>query len=228
MDLFAKLNDQEYSTNATFLMGFLIITPVQLRHHEIYDNSYDSRRQGSVRYTIPNGKGDLLRVCKITFMVVFAAGKKKRLEILIKMNKRGNITFTDHRTRHAPSKYSETYRICVKQHINSSFAKLAITAEEEYLSPGVNISILYLHLKEKFPETMVSDMYYRRPKQVLCSQKQHTRSTVKRQAETHSLFKSNISSSQHIDSDTCSMSMDLQQVMFVSTLTQSEMIYHGQ
>lgn len=145
-------------------MGLIHVGPVIRRRNGTYDDPASSRRQGSVVYSVPNGTGDLIRVCKSTFMNVFALGRK-RVDILIKKKKMGEMTFKDKRTRHARGKYEEEERNRVKNHINSFPREVShytrARSNKEYLSPVLNINRLHCHFKKMFPQTRVTYMFYR-------------------------------------------------------------------
>ncbi|KAG8333315.1 hypothetical protein J6590_000442 [Homalodisca vitripennis] len=68
----------------TFLMGLLVVTPVNRRRNP--DKPEESRTQASITYTLTNGSGGIVKVCKATFLEVFAI-TKRRIETLVKAKK---------------------------------------------------------------------------------------------------------------------------------------------
>lgn len=67
-----------------YLMGLIEILPIQRRRHGAYEDAAMSRRQVSVSFTVPDGKGSHKRVCKKTFMNIFGIQSSKKIELLIK------------------------------------------------------------------------------------------------------------------------------------------------
>jgi len=71
-------------------MGLMIITPVKRRRHGKYDDPKDSRRQVTVCFSIPDGTGNIIQVCKKLFMEVFGI-TKRRVETLVLKKKKGEM-----------------------------------------------------------------------------------------------------------------------------------------
>lgn len=243
-------------------MGLIHITPVSRRRHGSYDNPAQSRRQGTVWYTVPNGKGELVNICKTTFAGIFALGHK-RLQILIGKKKSGDLSFTDKRTRHYPGTLTDEDMSNVRNHINdfpreSSHYSRA-RSSKEYLSPDLNVARMHSHYKMMYPQSTVSYMSYRkvvlrdfphlsfqRPRKDTCKMCDRLNIEVKagtpesksakirqelhhrKSEKARTLLKSDIAASQLPGSNTCCVSIDLEQVMFVPTLTHSEMFYRRQ
>lgn len=72
----------------SYLMGLIEIIDVQRRRHGSYAEPNQSRRQCSVVYHVPNGKGENVQVCRQTFLNIFAT-TKNQIENLIKRKKNG-------------------------------------------------------------------------------------------------------------------------------------------
>ncbi|KAL4126409.1 hypothetical protein QTP88_010631 [Uroleucon formosanum] len=148
----------------SYLMGLMHILPIQRRRHGNYDDPVESRRQSTISFTVPDGDGDLKRVCKKTFLDIFAISPQK-VTTLVKRKKAGFNTFKDKRGGVKTFKYTLKDRQMVKNHINSfprdeshySRAK----SEKEYLSPDLNMNRIYLAYKVKNPETTISYKFFR-------------------------------------------------------------------
>nr|CAI5845616.1 unnamed protein product [Callosobruchus analis] len=115
--LFEKFYGQDAKTQSTFLLGLITVCDVQKRRHGSYENPQNSRRQAIVCYSIPDGQGKHVWVCKKLFQDIFAINEKM-LRVLIGKEKLGESCYEDKRTRHAPPTFSEFDRSLVKAHIN--------------------------------------------------------------------------------------------------------------
>lgn len=138
LTLFDKFYREDLKTQRTYLMGMLHLHNIKRRRHGNYDVPSESRRQGTISYVMPKGDGTLVPVCKKTFMDVFAISKKE-IETMIRKKKHGDTSFTDKRTSHKTSKYTELEVLRVKDHINmfprdeSHYTRAKNS--KEYLSP---------------------------------------------------------------------------------------------
>lgn len=74
----------------SYLMGLIVITPVKRRRNGQYDDVNESRRQNTIWFSLPDGNGDVVQVCKNTFMQVFAI-TKRRIETLVSAKKKGEV-----------------------------------------------------------------------------------------------------------------------------------------
>lgn len=72
-------------------MGLIHITDVRRRRHGSYDNPANSHRQSIAHYTVPDGNGNVIKVCKQTFMDIFKV-TKKQIDGFIKRKKNGETT----------------------------------------------------------------------------------------------------------------------------------------
>lgn len=77
---------KDYVKQNSFLMGLMVIIPVKRRRHGQYDDANESRRQATVCFSLPDGNGDVVQVCRNTFMHVFGISKR-RIETLVKAKK---------------------------------------------------------------------------------------------------------------------------------------------
>lgn len=243
-------------------MGLMSVCDVQRRRHGSYQDDQNSRRQATIYYSIPDGQGKFVRVCKKTFQNTFGVNDKK-VRVLIEKKKMGETCYNDRRTRHAAPKFSEADRLLVKNHINMiprdvghySRAK----SEKEYLSPDLNIHRLFKAFTQLHPHSPVTYKFYRsvfikdfpnlsfhRPRVDTCSTCDKLECQIKaniassqsskvqldihhRKAErAREILKQDTIEAQDPESTKCSLSMDLQQVMFVPSLTHSDMFYLSQ
>lgn len=262
LELFKKFYDETAPIQGTYLMNLISVLPVRRRRHGTYNDPAESHRQGTMAYTVPDGTGRMVRVCKTTFMDIFAVSKMK-LQTIIRKKKSGETSFTDKRTCHKLKKFTTEDKNMVKQHILSiprqeSHYSRSHTSQE-YLSPDLNIHRLFKAFAEKYPETTISYKFYSRvfreyfpnlkfqhPRsdtcrvcdRLTCEAKAELQSstTAKQQLELHhrkaesafKLMKKDTTDSQLPGSRLCCLSVDLQQVLFVPTLTHSDMFYLSQ
>lgn len=144
-------------------MGLIQLSRIKRRRHGNYVASEESRRQTTVCYILPNEEGEFLQVCKKTFMETFDV-TRKRLDVLINKKKLGETCFSDRRTRHAQSKFSESDHQLVKDHINSIPRDVGhytrTKSNKEYLSPDLNINRLFIAFQKRHPSSIVTYKFY--------------------------------------------------------------------
>ena len=165
LKLFDLYRDLELNEQGSYLMGLLQVLPVQRRRHGSYDDSAESRRQCTVAFAVPDGQGNVKRVCKKTFLEIFAISPQK-ITTLIRRKKEGHTTFKDKRGGVKKFKYTLHDRQIVKDHINSfprdeshySRAK----SEKEYLSPDLNVNKLFTSFKIEHPQCTITYKFYRK------------------------------------------------------------------
>lgn len=80
----------------TYLMGFLSICAIKQRRHGHYENPGTSRRQATLYFTLPDGKGNIVQVCKNTFQEVYGV-TKRWIETLVKAKKAGDVVYIEKR-----------------------------------------------------------------------------------------------------------------------------------
>lgn len=98
-------------------MNLMHVMPVRRRRNGKQEDTI--RRQATVSYTLPDGTGTFVHVCRQTFMDVFDI-KHKRIEILLKKKKQGETVYNEGRGKyHRESKFTEQDTQQVKNHINS-------------------------------------------------------------------------------------------------------------
>ncbi|KAJ8940782.1 hypothetical protein NQ314_010592 [Rhamnusium bicolor] len=62
LDLFTKFYSCDERTQKTYLMGLFDLINIQRRRHGFYNDPSESRRQASVTYHVPNGKGENIQL----------------------------------------------------------------------------------------------------------------------------------------------------------------------
>ncbi|KAI4463873.1 dna-directed rna polymerases i ii and iii subunit rpabc2 [Holotrichia oblita] len=143
-----RISGKDYAprTNKNLLMNLISVLQVSGRCHGTYNDPAESHRQGTMTYTVPDGTGRMVRVCKTTFMGIFAVSKVK-VQTIIRKKKSGETSFTDKRTYHKLKKFTSEDKNVVKQHILSiprqeSHYSTSHTSKE-YLIPDLNIHRLF-------------------------------------------------------------------------------------
>lgn len=66
--LFELFYKMKYIKQRNYLMGLLQLFPVKRRRYGIYETAADSRRQWTIAFSVTDGNGAIVRVCKQTFM----------------------------------------------------------------------------------------------------------------------------------------------------------------
>ncbi|PSN39106.1 hypothetical protein C0J52_17485 [Blattella germanica] len=84
----------------TYLMGLMELIPVKRRRHGKYKQPEESRRQATVIYSVPDGNGSTVQVCKSMFCHIFDLSKRK-LQVLHSKKKQGHTTYIDFRRNRA-------------------------------------------------------------------------------------------------------------------------------
>lgn len=145
-------------------MGLICVTGIKRRRHGNYEDSANSRRQATIYFTLPNGKGDILQVCKKTFLNVFRI-TKRRIETIVKAKKSGELTFTEKRgNKKKNRKFSKDDENLIIEHVNS-FPKeqshySRSKSNKEYLSQDLNINRLFRAFQEKYSNSHITYRYY--------------------------------------------------------------------
>lgn len=75
-------------------MGLILLHPIKRRHKGVDPNT--SHKQTSVSFTLTNGLGDIVKVCKQVFMATFAVTKRS-IETLVNYKKLGKVTYSEKR-----------------------------------------------------------------------------------------------------------------------------------
>lgn len=90
----------------------------RIRHGK-YDDSENSRRQVTVVFSLPDGTGNIIQVCKNLFMEVFGVSRR-RIETLVVRKKKGDIVYTETRgNKKKRSKFTVTDKDLIIEHVNS-------------------------------------------------------------------------------------------------------------
>lgn len=116
-------------------------------------------------YSVPNGKGNLIQVCKNTFMNIYDVGHKQ-IEVIICKKKQGDINYTYNRKPNSPPKYTDDDEWRVRNHINSlprnesHYSRGRFSTQ--FLSPDLNIHRLSIAFNEKFPDNKVGYKFYKK------------------------------------------------------------------
>ncbi|CAG9830117.1 unnamed protein product [Diabrotica balteata] len=164
MQLHESYYSLDLNAQGSYLMGLIQILPVTRRRHGTYDDDSESRRQCTMSYTVPDGKGGLQKVCKQTFMKIFAV-TPQRITTIVKKKKSGDYIYTDKRGGAKMFKFTVHDRRLVKQHINSFPRDVShynrLKSDKEYLSSDLNVHRLFRAFQEKNPCTHISHKFYR-------------------------------------------------------------------
>ncbi|KAL4126288.1 hypothetical protein QTP88_010510 [Uroleucon formosanum] len=261
-----KFATLSYKQQADYLLSRLTIVSIQRRRKSKKEIPDSSRRQCSVKYTVP-GDQDLIQVCKRTFMRLFSLSNS-RLQLLIEYVKKGEISFVSQSGKNPKShehrrKYGEESRNSVIMHVmqfpreESHYSRPKNS--KEFLSPDLNISRLYNAYKLQYPDSNISiqfyrrtfrkyfpDLSFRRPRTDTCMTCDRFQMKVKekttpdlnviKEKELHlrkaekakKIMFNNMKDAQEPDSNMLVLSLDLEKVLFVPTLTHSQMYYSRQ
>ncbi|KAK7603319.1 hypothetical protein V9T40_003318 [Parthenolecanium corni] len=264
-ELRKKFNKLKYEAQGSYLLCRIILVRIQRRRRKFAKEPDLSRRQCSIRYTIPMGD-DLIPVCKRTFMRLFSLSQC-RLQLLIERVKKGEVSFVSHAGKNPRShvrqrKYNEETRNAVIMHVMQFPREVShysrAKASGEYLSPDLNVTRLHAKFKEDNPGTVLSQRNYRRTfKQYFWNLSFHRPRTdtcmtcdkfqIAKRGEPHNLkhitghethlrqadtarktMFQHMTATREPDSQTFVAAMDLEKVLFVPTLTHSQMYYSRQ
>lgn len=149
----------------SYLLGLVDILPIARRRHGTYEEAENSRRQATISYRLPDGEGDFIKVCKKTFLNIFGVSPQKITNI-VRKKKSGDIVFKDNRGGPFKFKFTDSDRKLVKAHIDSFPREeghyCRSKSEKEYLSSDLNMSRLFASFKDKHPNSIVSQKFYRK------------------------------------------------------------------
>ena len=255
----------DHAKQKTYLMGLIQICKVDRRRHGKYENAEESRRQSTVCYTVPNGKGEHIQVCRQTFSNIFALSHKA-VQVLSEKKKMGEMVYTDKRGKsNKPRKYGPLIREQIKEHIKSfpyeenHYSRNK--SKKQFLSSDLNVNRLYLAFRLKFPDINATYKYYMevfkkdfphlrfgRPKtdtcsvcdlhnnKIKCCQNDIDKNSTKEKLELHQRkaekarikMEEDANMSQVPTANITMMSIDLEQVLFLPTLTHTQMFYSRQ
>lgn len=264
LQLFNGLYVIDHQKQQTYLLGFITVKHVQRRRHGTYHDPSKSRRQATVIYSLPDGNGDVVQVCKQTFREVFGLSAK-RVQGLVELKKSGQSIYIEKRGNKSQCrKFNATDKKHVCDHINTFPREVShygrMKTAKEYFSPDLNINRLYQSFRNKYPDTHITYRYFylvfkkefpnisfHSPRSDTCgicdrlaaeiaASVGEVRKTSQTQQKLHHLkakrardvMKDDFAFAQLPSGNRCVMSMDLQQVLFLPTLTHSQMFYSRQ
>ncbi|KAG5891648.1 hypothetical protein JTB14_001818 [Gonioctena quinquepunctata] len=148
----------------TYLMNLIHLGHIKRRRHGTYEDPVNSKRQVTIGYTIPTESGNFVAVCKSTFRNTFAVTRKK-VDVLVAKKKAGETFYSDKRTCHKKSKFSENDREAIRTHINLIPRDVGhytrTKSDKEYLSPDLNVNRLFRAFQKRNPGTAVTYKFYR-------------------------------------------------------------------
>lgn len=129
------------------------------------DEGNSFHRNVTVKYTLPDGEGNVVEVCKKTFCDVFKI-TKRRVETLIELKKGGSIEYVETRGNKVTNrKFSLDDEKLVIDHINSFPREESHYCREktdrEFLSQDLNIRRMFLAFQTVFPDSNINERYYR-------------------------------------------------------------------
>lgn len=153
-----------HNQQSTYLLGLIQAVNVQRRRHGAYGNPEGSRRQCTVYYTVPDGNGVHIQVCRKTYSEIFDLSHK-RVQVLTKKKQLGHTVYVDKRgAAKKPRKYFPELREQIRAHIElfpieeNHYSRKK--SEKKFLSPDLNMNRLYIAFKKKYPKTIASYRYF--------------------------------------------------------------------
>ncbi len=104
----------------SFMMNRIDVLSVNRRRHGTYNVAESSRRQATIKYSIPTSEGSLL-ICKASFLRLFMV-LNCYIEDLVKRKKVGDLSYVDGRGKNQKSqehrrKYTKRHRNAVIMHV---------------------------------------------------------------------------------------------------------------
>lgn len=238
------------------------MTEISRRRHGSYADPSESRRQATFSYTVPDGKGRHLQICRKMFSDIFGVSHHK-VQGLAERKKAGHNVFVDSRGKsNRARKFTEDIVQQVIAHINEFPREENHYSREkskkECLSPDLNINRLFVAFQKRYPEVSVNYRFYAdvfkkhfpnlrfgRPRSDTCSTCDLLSNKMKADPADHTLsaklnlhhrkaesarknMQEDSIDSQQPNSNTLVLSMDLEQIISIPTLTHSEMYYSRQ
>lgn len=242
----------------SYVMNLIHVCGVKIRRHGNYVNPEESRRQATLSFTLPDGAGNILQVCRNTFCTVLGI-TRKRIETLSKLKKQGETVYIEKRgNKQLHRKFTPDDEALVIDHINRFPREEGhynrLKSEKQYLSPDLNINRLYSVFKEAHPASAITYRFYykvfkkknpklcfHKPRTDTCATcdllhiqtKNPTNRDAKIKLEMHhrkaeaamAAMRRDHQECQQPGSDTMTLSMDLEQVLSLPTLTHGQMYY---
>lgn len=154
---------EDYVKENNYVMSLIHVCKIK-RRRPSKTESVRSTREVTIRYTIPDGEGDVLEVCRKTFLDIFGF-TARRVATLIKFKKAGSMEYVEKRgNKLKHRKYNEVDEQSVVDHVNSFPREVSHYSREktdkEFLSQDLNVHRMYAAYSEKFPESKVTYRFY--------------------------------------------------------------------
>ncbi|KAI4464314.1 dna-directed rna polymerases i ii and iii subunit rpabc2 [Holotrichia oblita] len=125
---------------------------------------HTNTQRSTVYYSIPDGKGVHVQVCRKTFTEIFDLSHK-RVQVLTKKKQLGHTVYVDKRgSAKKPRKYLPELREHVRAHIEAFPVEenhySRKKSQKKFLRPDLNMNRLYIAFKKKYPETIASYRFF--------------------------------------------------------------------
>lgn len=155
----------------TYVMSLFHICKIGRRRNKLEEalNKEDEeqrfQRNITVKYTLRDGEGDVVEVCKKTFCDVFKI-TKRRVATLIQLKKSGSIEYVETRgNKKTNRKFTLDDEKQVVDHINcfpreeSHYCRAKTNLQ--FLSQDLNIRKMFIAFQSSFSDTHITERYYR-------------------------------------------------------------------
>ncbi|GBN49994.1 hypothetical protein AVEN_136312-1 [Araneus ventricosus] len=221
--LFMEFYKISYKDQGTYLLNRMQVAEISRPRHGKYADPSESTRKITVYYTVPNGRGQHVQVCSNTFKNIFGLSAR-RLQTLQHLKKQGKLVYEDRRGK-VPGcnahkkKHSDCDRNLVRCHI------LSFPREEDF--PKLKFARPRTDTCNKCDKLNASVSVSASPAEKRIAETQLQLHILKSD-EAQDIMREDTIRSQMPGSSVTVFAMDLQQVLFVPTLTHSRMFYSRQ